>query len=137
LQTWPWRAAARAGQLGSAATRPRCRLGAQPDAAQVTTARPFLDFEVYRNLADAELSALKAATTVTTCCYPGFDPRDRRLRFGMKARCFRRTIVNGTRKLISWRNGAGVSIHVPPTCTRPGLQADSPPYGTLTCGTPT
>jgi AcrR family transcriptional regulator len=46
-------------------------LGAQPDAAQVTTARAFLDYEVYRNLADTGLSTTEAATTVTNVLLSG------------------------------------------------------------------
>jgi hypothetical protein len=46
-------------------------LGAQPDAAQVTTARALLDYEVYRNLADAGLPATEAATTVTNVLLSG------------------------------------------------------------------
>lgn len=46
-------------------------LGTPPDAAQVTTARALLDYEVYRNLADAGLSATDAATTVTNVLLSG------------------------------------------------------------------
>jgi AcrR family transcriptional regulator len=46
-------------------------LGAQPDAAQVTTARALLDYEVYRHLADAGLSATEAAATVTNVLLSG------------------------------------------------------------------
>lgn len=46
-------------------------LGAQADAAQVATVRAFLDFEVYRNLADAGLSTRQAATTVTNVLLSG------------------------------------------------------------------
>ena len=46
-------------------------LGAQADAAQVATARALLDYEVYRNLADAGLPAPEAATTVANVLLSG------------------------------------------------------------------